>query len=212
LGGILLALGCWTRVEGILYAVAAFAALAVLWSILRPPGKFPAQLILLPVLAIGGVWVYFYRMFGTSGSEANKSLSVAIEAWRHGDFALHSVRLILGVFRRSLLKTEVWGLIFPVSIGLLILRFRSILSRSVPEIPAVALLVASTGLSTGFLFYVGSYTSLGLVGWLSRGFPRAFFPTAILLMVLVILAVGHVNPTTPAAELATAEVASDREA
>ncbi len=181
--GLLLALGSWTRVEGIVYALVVAGALVVSWWFLRP-GPFLIWWVLVPIAAIGGTWLVFYRIYAAGSSQAGSALVAALAGWRSGDLRLHSIRLIFGYFRRELLHTRTWGLLFPVTIAFLALHARRLFDRSFPEVFSLALATLGCGIVTAGLFYIGSYDRGDLVGWLTRGFPRAFFPAAILLAIL----------------------------
>ena len=115
-------------------------------------------------------------------------MAAALNGWRGGDLRWGSLRLIFGYFRRSVFDIDTWGLLFPLSAVLLGLRWRRLLDRSVPEISILALVTMSTALATVAKFYGGSYAMGDLVGWLTRGFPRAFFPSAFLLVILAFAA------------------------
>jgi hypothetical protein len=181
--GFLLALGCWTRVEGILYALVIAGALAASWLLLRP-GPFPILWLMAPIVVIGGTWLIFLRTYGLEGSQPGNAMAAAFAGWRSGDLRLHSLRLIFGYFRRELLDSGTWGLLFPLSAAFLAFHLRRRSGRSSPEILPLALATFGCGFVTAGLFYVGSYARGDLVGWLTRGFPRAFFPAAILLAIL----------------------------
>jgi hypothetical protein len=187
LAGLLLGLACWTRVEGVLFALAILAAVAGARWYLRGPHPFPILWLLGPVVAIGGTWLAFYRLHGLEASQAGGSMAALVAGWREGNLRLHSLRLILGYFRRELLDVETWGLLFPMAAAVIIANARKLIDRSVPEAFPLALASLGTGLATATLFYVGSYQGGQLVGWLTRGFPRAFFPTAILLVILAVV-------------------------
>jgi len=189
--GFLLALGCWTRVEGILYALVITGALAASWLLLRP-GPFRFLWLIAPLVVIGGTWLIFLQTYGLEGSQPGTAMAAAFAGWRSGELHLHSLRLILGYFRRELLDSETWGLLFPLSTVFLALHFRRRTGRSFPEILPLALATFGSGFVTAGLFYVGSYARGDLVGWLTRGFPRAFFPAAILLAILSFV-VGATN-------------------
>jgi hypothetical protein len=181
--GLLLGLGCWTRVEGILYALVISGALAVAWLRLRT-AAFPFAWLMAPLVIVGGTWLFFYRSYGVAGTQAGEAMAAAIAGWKAGDLHLHSLRLILGYFRRVLFDTETWGLLFPLSAALLLLHLRRLYDRAFPILMPLGLATLVTGVGTAGLFYVGSYARGDLVGWMTRGFPRAFFPAAILLVIL----------------------------
>jgi hypothetical protein len=74
---------------------------------------------------------------------------------------------------------------FAVTILVMVLnvdRWRELLNPPTATLATIALF---TGLATTFIFYVGSYNSEDYYGWIKRGFPRAFFPTAFLIIPFV---------------------------
>jgi len=193
--GLLLGLGCWTRQEGILFALVIAGALAASWLFLRP-APFPILWLLAPIVVIGGTWLIFYRTYSLEGSQAGNAMAAALAGWRSGDLRLHSLRLILGYFRRDMLDIQIWGLLFPLSAAFLALHLRRIVDRNFPEFLPLALATLGSGLATAGLFYVGSYARGDLVGWMTRGFPRAFFPAAILLAILSFVVAATDRPST----------------
>jgi hypothetical protein len=188
-GGILLALGAWTRVEGVLFAVAVTAAIAISAIWLRRD-LISVFWLVLPITVIGGIWLMFYGLYGHGGSQTGNAMAAALAGWQSGDFHLHSLRLLFGYFRREVFDTETWGLLFPLAGILIAIRIRRLADRGVPEALPLALATFAFGTVTAGLFYVGSYNAGSLVGWLTRGFPRAFFPAAILLAILAVLVGG----------------------
>lgn len=181
--GLLLATSIWTRPEGVLYALAILVSLLGA-RFLAPCGRIDVGRLAGPTAVLAALWFAFYLVHGVSGSQAGASVERAVAGWRVEQFRWEDLRLILGYLRRSMLQTNTWGLLFPVSFVLIGLRLKKLLARAVPEITLLALATTMTGLVTGGLFYVGSYAVDGLLGWLTSSFPRAFFPTAILLATL----------------------------
>lgn len=189
LAGSLLSLAIWTRVEGVLYVAAILAPFLVSWAWARLD-RLHLLALFAPIAVVGLPWLSFFLTNGISGSQTGGAMAAAIEHWRLGDFRWNDLRLILGYLRRSLLHTEVWGLLFPTSVGLLALRWRRFLDRAVPEIMILGVAALTTGIATVGLFYVGSYVKDGLFAWLTRSFPRAFFPSAILLATIAFSAIA----------------------
>jgi hypothetical protein len=187
--GLLLGLGAWTRVEGILYALAISGAVGLV-LLLQRRAVWPAVWLVAPVAVIGGIWLIFYRTYGLANSQAGNALFAALAGWKSGDLRLHSIRLILGYLRRELLDIHTWGLLFPLAAAFLLLGLRKLRDGTAA---ALALATVACGLVTAGLFYVGAYDRGDLVGWLTRGFPRAFFPAAILLAILSFVLAGA-NP------------------
>jgi hypothetical protein len=188
-GGLLLGFASWTRVEGSLYALVIVAAIAGAWLMTRP-GRLHVVWLVAPVAVLGGTWLFFGQANGLSNDMAGGAIPAAIRGWSRGDLHLHSIRLIFGYTRRELLETHTWGLLFPLAMAALILYARRLVDRRVPEILALGLATLGASLATASLFYVGSYIRSDLVAWMTRGFPRAFFPAAILLGILVFALAG----------------------
>jgi hypothetical protein len=147
---------------------------------------------------VGGIWLVFYGRYGIAGSQSGNAMAAALAGWGAGNFRLVDVRLILGYLRRSMVYLHTWGLLFPVALVLLASQWRRLFQRPRPELRLVSLVAVTTGLATSWIFYVGSYTSFDLWGWMQRAFPREFFPTAILIVVLTIAAGGAPpRPSSP---------------
>lgn len=189
ISGILLGLASWTRVEGVMYCLAVLAALLLI-ALISGQARPGIARGLWPFALISGTWLLFYRTSGASGSQAMGALRMAIDSISQGELNLESLRLIFGYFRRYAFDLPTWGLLFPASALLLLSRWRSLRRRENPQAFAGMLAIVGTGLVTVILFYVGSFGSSDLFGWLVRSFPRAFFPTAILIGVVSVLVAG----------------------
>ena len=189
ISGILLGLASWTRVEGVMYCLAILAALLLI-AVISGRARPRIALWLLPFALISGTWLLFFRTSGAGGSQATGALRIAIASISQGELNLASLRLIFGYFRRYAFHLPTWGVLFPASALLLLSRWRSLRRRDNPQAFAAMLAIVSTGLVTIILFYVGSFVSTDLFGWLVRSFPRAFFSTAILIGVVAVLVAG----------------------
>jgi hypothetical protein len=188
-GGILLGLAAFSRVEGILYSIAIIFGLSLaLWIAKREKVSFVPWL--LPWLVIGGSWLLFFRLNGAAGTQAMNSVSRFFNDILRGDFHLHDLRIIFGYMRRYLWHVEIWGVLFPLVTILLILGRRNLHPRRNPDVFACLLMAVGVGFITVAVFFVGSGPGWpgGVFGWLSRGFPRAFFPCSIMLVIVAVLA------------------------
>ena len=188
-GGILLGLASWTRVEGLLYALAIATALLVS-SVVTRRNVRSSLWVFPPIVILAGLWLLFYRTYGVSGSQAGGAMAAAVDGWLRGDLRLGAVRLLLGVLRRRIFDLETWGLAYPVAAVLVAIRGGRLFHRSVPVGSALALATLAAGLATGIVFYVGSFTSTDFLGWLTRGLTQAMLPVTILLMTLAITLAG----------------------
>jgi hypothetical protein len=77
LSGILLGLTVWTIIEGMLYVAVVIPVLFIARYVSRAGQVKPIAWIA-PVVVIGGVWFVFYRLHGSTGSQA---LSAAATMW-----------------------------------------------------------------------------------------------------------------------------------
>jgi hypothetical protein len=189
LSGILLGLACWTRVEGILL-VAAVVAGVIAGRVLARRGTLRLAAWLLPILVIGGAWLVFYRLEGAEGAQATRAIDKLLDAWRTSGFGLAPARIMFGYLRRSLFAPGIWGAVFPALAVLFLYGIRTHRMRADPAMMSLLLAGVAAGAATLVIFFVGSYISSGLFGWMTRGFPREFLTTPVLLTVGAIQAAG----------------------
>jgi hypothetical protein len=192
LPGLLLGLAGWTRVEAVLLSICILLALATADVFFHR--RVPDLLPLSALLIVAVPWHVFYRIYGAAGTQAENALLAAIRDFSIGDLRLHSFRIVFGYFRRYVLDAGTWGLVFPVSAAVALAGLLTKKWRLEPADLVLALSVAGTAAATVFIFYVGSFNTDDFLGWLIRGFPRAFLPTAAL---IVVFAFGlHRNGST----------------
>jgi hypothetical protein len=181
-GALLLAFSIWTRLEGLEFWLIAMACLTLLWS-RQMVSKKMAFGIILPALVIGGSWVLFgWFNHATTGETA--VLSNALTRLFHGELHPLSVYQIIRFTGYLVIKTRVYGILVPVSIGLsLILTIFS--SRARRDRLSMTLLVTGllTGLGVIFMYYLTSYDPAGLEWWLGTGYDRMLFGAVILLAI-----------------------------
>jgi len=124
LGGLLLGLAAWTRVEGILYAFAVVVVLALAAIATRRRAAILSWLV--PFCLIGGSWMLFYELHGASGSQAMGAVGSALESFGRGDLNLQEMRMIFGYFRRHIFDMKTWGMLFIVWLLLVLPQWRSL--------------------------------------------------------------------------------------
>ena len=184
--GILLGLGAWTRVEGVLFSISIIVAVTLAWSISRQGRLFVAAW-LAPFSVIAGIWLVYFALFGAEGSQAGGAMTLALNSFLNGDFGLGALGVIGRYFIGRTIEWRLWGLLFPVTLALIVASWRRLSPREYPVAFGLLLSTIATALATVLLYYIGSFFSPDLGGWLTRSFPRAFFQSAYLLGALAVL-------------------------
>ncbi|MGE5220975.1 MAG: hypothetical protein ACM3PY_00965, partial [Omnitrophica WOR_2 bacterium] len=188
-GGVLLGFAGWTRPEGIGFALAIAAALAVFRGLRR----LKAHIILpwlLMIAAIPGVWLIFsYSQISTN--QIGNAVRSFQAAWISGSFQLGHVKQEIQFTLEQIWKLNTWGLIFPAAIILLLVSlYRS--SRLIHPAGALLLPAALVAILAPFiLFFVESFNEPNFSRFLDVSFDRAFFPAAIFFVLLAILFTGY---------------------
>jgi hypothetical protein len=186
MSGILFGFSAWTRIEGVLLSTCAILALfAFRPSVWRSARSLMAWFA--PAVAIAGPWFLFFYLHGRDSSQAMGALAQSLEAVRNGDLHVDALTTIAGFARRDLLNIENWGILVPAAVLSLILGWKELRRETGAEAAALLAVSVSTGIGVGLLFYVGSWVTRGLYGWLQRGFDREIFAPATLLFVSGIL-------------------------
>jgi hypothetical protein len=185
--GTLLGLAAWTRPEGIAYSLIGLIVL-ILISAVSKKGRVYFNSFVLPVLLIGGSWIIFYSLHGGGGSQAMGGVGAALTSVMNGEFNLSAI-ISIGKFSiKNLFTIGVWGLLYPISVVLVVVGIWPRRAKSNIFFWACFFSSISFGVVTAMLFYVGQF-QLGqefLQGWLSRGFARAMIPSGLLLSVMCI--------------------------
>jgi hypothetical protein len=191
-GGVLLGLAAWTRIEGVMYCLAlVLSFLLSRWLTKRLEVNFVYWLS--PLIVISGIWLIFMVIYGLESHAV-----LVIEGYSSGGWRYINLPAILGIvvyLRENLLNPDLWGIYFLV-VGLFIVAgVWSIKPRDHPEAFTSFIAALALGASTLTLFYVTAYRfGIDFVeGWLRRGFPRAFLPATIMFGVVAILLVGRTS-------------------
>jgi hypothetical protein len=182
LGGLLLGFAGWTRVEGILYSGAVLLACFAVVAATRRPGIGWAW-ALVPIAVVLLPWFVFYRLNGSSGSQAMDSLSAALAALLTGQFHLGALRLVLLHAANALWDTGAWGWVWALAAFVAVLAFRAAPRAERIGFGAFAAMSLGTALVTILIFYLGSFGVGDLRGWLGRSFDRAYLVTPVLLLI-----------------------------
>ena len=77
-----------------------------------------------------------------------------------------------------------WGVFFPVVLIILLVNARVLRPHVNMEGFVLSVQPAAIALTTIGIFYVRSYSKSGYASFIDRSFPRAFLPTAILMVYL----------------------------
>lgn len=192
--GVLLALGAWTRAEGIGYVLLIVVIFAVVWAKRhgrwRPPLRWaiPTAVVFIP-------WYLFARS-GIEQSHLGTATRGVLPSMLDGQFNLFQLYLVPRLFLERALSPTNMGVFIQMTAALFAigaLRIRQWLSHK-----AIGLLLASaaTAAVPMLLFYVRSFTRLEeFRELLIRSFDRAFLPaTFMLVLSAVYLAAGRAEP------------------
>ena len=181
--GAFLALGAWTRPEGLLLSWIV-AALAVAWNlpaVRKTGGLKPLAYLLAPLCLYTLFWLVASRLIYPPTERNSGMYQGAITQLVGGNLHLAEIAYILREFFRSLLSLGVWGL---VGIGLLLLPW---LGRRPPnETGRPALLTLAAGLCCLLLvlaiYGLVSYSpGRDISWWVSTGLDRMAMPGIVLL-------------------------------
>jgi hypothetical protein len=198
LGGLLLGLAAWTRPEGTLYCL---GILGVLWvgRLAVRHGHFALAALSIPVAVIAGAW-FVFTLTGRymHGSNLDEGMSVFVAQILAGKIDLTAMWIIIRVFARGTIfpfqamfpaiSATAWGAFFPIVLISLALGLRSFRPKDNPKgfmLFLQLLWVAGINLA---IFYVRSYSRPGYEDFIERSFPRAFLPTAVLMLILAVWA------------------------
>jgi hypothetical protein len=146
---------------------------------------------LLPVLVIGGTWFVFLNQYG-GPSLFISGIQNFLQALQQGQYPWEAMGKILRSLLRHTITINVWGLLFPAAIVLVILNRRRLSPKHFPLVFALLAPVLAT--SIGILFF---YVFVSFIGeldmWMSTGLDRMFLPFIVLSASWIILLVGSPN-------------------
>jgi hypothetical protein len=201
LSGSLFGFAAWTRIEGALLGACAIGALALTFRSLR---RNPLKLLMWvgSSAVVSLPWLVFFVIFGRANSQAMGAVAESWTAIGNDDLHIGAITTILGFARRTLLNIENWGILVPLAVALLAMGWRELRRGSQSDAVILLGVSAATGLGAGMLFYVGSWVTRGLFGWLQRGFDREILAPATLLLVAGFVAIlptitpAHASPSS----------------
>jgi hypothetical protein len=193
MSGLLLGLACWTRPEGIGYALGCMTALVVS-SLLIHKRVVGLKSWILPIALIFSPW------FGLSVSSVRTSqLGTAMGGvWPSllaGQYNLDYLGMTFRVFLERAAAPNNWGFFIPMLIVFFVFGFAELRSAWNRETFVFAVATIVVALAPFFLFYVRSFTRASdFEALLIRSFDRAFIPGAVLLILLAVLVAGREDP------------------
>jgi hypothetical protein len=186
MGALLLAIGCWTRAEGIAYTLALVAALGLCtWGFRW--GRPRRLTFLLPIALAVGTWFPF-SWGGVAGSHLGIAMGGFVDRVLAGQlnarYLMETIRLyVVRGMDSSNLGFLLPSLIFLLGLGLV--RFRP--SRQ----PLVAMLLVGSMIAAAMpvlLFYIRSFTRWeDFTELLIRSFDRATLPAIFMIVATAIL-------------------------
>ncbi len=193
LGGLLLGFTAWTIVEGGLFVFVAASAI-VCAKIISRRGRIYFIHGLLPIIVIGGSWLFFYKLYAASGSSAMGAARLLFDSILQGQWDFPAIRLILGYARRNIFDPHTWGFIYPLGFFITLLGWKHLLPKKNHYVFSIFLVMISTGLLALGLIYLRSFVIPGLYDLLKRGFPRSFISPSIFFFLVAVLIGGNLIP------------------
>ena len=180
IGGLLLALSGWTRIEGLEFWLIAMVGLLLVWR-----GQFLHKSVFaraaLPGLVIMGIWVLFTRVVDARTTESN-TLLLALQHNLKGDLHLVALVEIIRFTAWATIKQTEWGYVLPLVIALgLSLALTQASLRSDKLLIAPLVLGLLTALGVMLMYYFTSYDPQGLQYWLGTGYSRMLIGAVVLL-------------------------------
>jgi hypothetical protein len=194
-GGIMLAIACWTRAEGIGYCLAIVAGLWVAVRLLRA-GSLGRLFWLLPMAAVALSW-FGFSLGGVAHSHLGTAASGFIQGLLAGQFNARYLAEIIRLYALRGSSPSNLGFLFPVMALLLVTglrRWRP--GRSPLGVALLGTAAIAAAVPIG-LFYVRSFTRwVDFTDLLTRSFDRATLPAIFLFVAAAILLVGqpHASP------------------
>jgi len=183
LAGSFLALGAWTRPEGLILGW-LLAGLAIAWAIFiarRPKPRRAAIALLAPLLVYTAFWVVASRAIYPSTARNSELVGNAIHQLIQGNLHLAELAYILRYFITQLFTTSIWGV---VGLGLLLIPWLVLRAPAARHPPW--LFAASAGLICVLLilgiYQLASYDpAQDISWWVSTGLERMALPGIVLL-------------------------------
>jgi len=185
LGGLMLAVGLWTRPEGYVMCIAVIVAL-VLGSILRAQASYHWLAALIPLAMIGGSWFSFLRMQPASDTASYGLVGVAWRGMLAGQIHWSALFTILRFVAGQVLRFRDWGFVPALMGGLTLLGFRPNALRRDTVYGILLFATLTIGLALLGFQYVVAYAPAapGVYEWLSLEFSRVGMPAVVSLTLL----------------------------
>jgi hypothetical protein len=197
LGGTLLAIGVWTRPEGVLLSAAIVLGYLAFDTI--PRRRAGLMVFVIPVLLVALVWAFFQSRYYAEVDEYMVS-RLGLEALLRGDIRWPAVVRILRFFVGQAIRYREYGLLLLVDFVLLAAGIKSFLRRSRATAILLAVFAAMLGSTVMGIMYVFAFHPLGLAAVVDRlgsDFSRVFLPAAVMLTVASILSLDSTMRSAP---------------
>jgi hypothetical protein len=184
LSSVLFAFAAWTRPEGFYLSS---LSLATIWL----AGKFiyrkalPLRNLLLPFLTIVVPWLIFLSLYGLNAQLPSLAVASIGEIAR-GNLNLAGLGEVIRYFFEQTLDLKTWGVLYPLAALIAVLNFPKLRQISNRSILTLFLVFITISVSVVTLYYITSFSELGLDWWLPSGFNRMLMPASLLLGVFCI--------------------------
>jgi hypothetical protein len=190
-GGLVIGLAAWTRLEAAVYSFVFLAAIVIIAKALKL-GKIRVTSLFTPMVLVQLPWLLFYFIHGRGTGVAFSTAEILLEgATLGGESGIGVLNLVTEQLRLQFLDSPRWGAIVPVSIaGLMLGAFHAVRARDSAYAVKASLfgLVLLTVVTLFFL--IGVSGAYDLVHWLGDSFDRHLIPVYCLLLALSVYGVG----------------------
>lgn len=186
IGGVLLALGSWTRAEAILHVFVIIASVTLVHLITKQ-GRIKPIPWLLPIVIISGSW-FLFGAEGIQHSHLGNAMGGVLPSLTNGEYRLRELYLIPRLLVQRAIDISRWGVLFAATGILIVLGLGKF--RPKRDNVQLTILVAALALGAvvGGIFYIRSFTRFAdFIPFLNRAFDRAFFPAAVTILLFSLL-------------------------
>lgn len=196
IGGVMLALACWTRPEGIAYCLLLLAGLWLTARLLGS-GRFGRPFWLMPMVVVVLSW-FGFSLRGVAASHLGGAVSGFLEGILARQFNARYLAEIFRLYAIRGISPENLGFLFPVTALLAGMGLWHWRPRSNPQTAGLLVLAALAGAVPVGLFYIRSFTRwVDFTDLLTRSFDRATLPAIFLTVAAAVLLVGTPRARQP---------------
>jgi hypothetical protein len=190
-GGLMLGLAAWTRLEAAVYSFVFLSAIVIFAKTLKL-GRIRLVSLYAPLLLVQLPWLLFYAIHGRGTGVAFSTAELLLSGVQlGGESGLDVLKLVVDQLLFQLRDSPRWGAIEAVSIGgLLIGLVHAVRVRDSAFFAKVSVFGLVLVTVVALFFLIGVSGAYDLVHWLDDSFDRHLIPVYCLLLVLSVYGAG----------------------